>query len=223
MFKEFFKKVPMAGRILYLISILSSFLFIFLLPGYHPYIFSYLLKIIPILSLFILVILYLDGKRRILIMLALAFCMTGDILLDLDRNANFKPALAAFLLGHIFYIIVFQLERRFEIKKILYILPIFIYAITVAFFLRNISSELMIPVMAYLAVISIMAMSAFLMRNLSLLLCVGSLVFMLSDTIIAINKFLYTIPYSTVFNIGLYFTAQIMIITGFMIREYRDL
>ncbi|MCP4162678.1 MAG: hypothetical protein GY760_21650, partial [Deltaproteobacteria bacterium] len=93
MLKAFLKNLLLSGKILYLISILSSFLFLILLPGYRPYSFSYLLKIIPILSLIILVILQIEGKRRILIFLALAFCMTGDILLDLDRNANFKPAL----------------------------------------------------------------------------------------------------------------------------------
>ena len=201
-------------RTLFTISIIAASLFIILLPLFHPYPLSFILKLIPLMSLSILVLLKTEGKERILILLALIFCMIGDVLLDLDRNSNFKLALAAFLTGHIFYIIIFQLHRTIEKSKLPYIIAIIIYTIAVGIFLKNIDPEFLIPVYAYLTVIGIMTISAFMMKNFSWLISGGAVIFMFSDTVIAINKFLYTIPNSTVFNISLYFIAQILIIRG---------
>jgi len=207
-------------KLLFILSIFSALLFVALLPGVHPYRFSYLLKLVPLLCLGTLVALEVKGTRRFLIFLALIFCMIGDVLLDLDRSRNFQLALVTFLTGHVFYIIIFLMNSKFDKKQLPYLVAIVLYTIIVGYFLKDISQDFLIPVMAYLAVISIMTISAFLMKDYSWYIRIGALVFMFSDTVIAINKFLTPIPYSTVFNIGLYFTAQILIITG-LIRTKR--
>jgi uncharacterized membrane protein YhhN len=208
-------------KVLFTTAITAALLFIVLLPGFHPYPLSFILKLIPLLCLSILISLNTGGRGRVLILLALSFCMIGDVLFDLDRSGNFKMGLAAFLTGHIFYIIVFQLNRQYTKSRLPYLIFILVYTLIIIFFLKDIDRDFLIPVMAYLAVISIMTLSAFLMKNFSWYIGAGALVFMFSDTIIAINKFLTPIPYSTVFNIGLYFTAQILIIRGLLIVRKR--
>ncbi len=219
MLKKYIKNLSEKSKILYLVCIFAAILFVILLPGHHPYNFSPILKIIPLLSLLIIVSAEVKGRKRILIMMALIFCMIGDVLLDLDRSGNFKIALIAFLIGHLFYIIIFQIERRFEKKKSIFLILIFVYTLIVGFLLKDISPEFLPPVMIYLLVISIMTLSAFLMKDFSWIICTGAIIFMISDTVIAINKFLIPIPNSTVFNIGLYFIAQCLIITGLIINE----
>lgn len=210
-------------KILLSASIISAIIFVALLPGVHPYPLSFVLKIVPLTSLSVLVFRKFSGTKRVLLLLALLFCMAGDILLDLDRSGNFKAALAVFLTGHVFYIIVFQRERKIQKKLFPWLIAIILYTLTTGFILRGIDRAFLIPVMAYLVVISIMTLSAFMMKKHSWFLALGALIFMFSDTIIAVNKFLYSIPNSTVFNIGLYFTAQILIIYGLMKRERKEL
>ncbi len=219
MLANYIKGLSVKARVLYLVYFLAAGLFLLLLPLIHPYSLSPLLKIIPLSCLLILVAGGIKGRQRILLVIALLFCMAGDVLLDLDRSANFKPALVAFLLGHVFYIIIFQLERQFEKKRAMYLVSVIVYTVVVGFFLKDIPAQFLPPIMVYLAVISIMVLSALMMKNFSWVICAGSMIFMISDTIIAINKFLVPIPNSTVFNIGFYFVAQVLIVSGLLINE----
>lgn len=213
------KSVLSEIRIYLFFSIFSALIFLLLLPLKHPYPFSYILKILPLISLLILAVRNFKGKRRILLIMALLFCMAGDVLLDLDRSANFKPALVSFLIGHLFYIFLFLsggLDLRSRLPMLLVTL---VYSLTVGFILSSIDPEFLLPVFAYLTVISLMTLSAFSMKDFSWLIAAGASVFMFSDTIIAVNKFLQPIPYSTVFNISLYYAAQILIVLGLIIKS----
>lgn len=216
------KNLSSKSRILYLVCIFSAILFVGLIPGYHPYPFSHILKIIPLLALFVLVLTEIKGKNKIFIILALIFCMTGDVLLDLDRTANFKMALIAFLIGHLFYIVTFLIKRHFEKNKSIFLILVLAYTLTIGFLLKDISQQFLAPVMIYLSVISIMTLSSFLMKPFSWIVSAGAIIFMFSDTIIAVNKFLMPVPNSMVLSIGLYFTAQILLITGLMICDRTD-
>jgi alkenylglycerophosphocholine hydrolase len=200
-------------------AILAGMIFIVLLPIFHPYPLSFVVKGIPVLCLIVISLRNFRGGRRILVLLALLFCLAGDILLDLDRSANFKPALAAFLLGHIFYIVVFVGKIRFEKRRLPWLIIATVYIGLIAFILRTMSPEFVLPVYAYMVVIGAMWFVSYLMDNFSIMISLGAMIFVLSDTIIAVNKFLKPLPYSTIFNIGFYFTAQILIIIGLIVRE----
>lgn len=201
-------------KILFLLAIAAAVIFVSLLPGVHPYPFSYLLKAIPVLSLSVIIATNKKGAERILILLALLFCLAGDILLDLDRSANLKKALVSFLIGHVFYIVVFLRHRLFVKNRLPWIIGVVIYALVTGYILRNTESSFLIPVMVYLVVITVMTIAAFVKDPFSKITAAGAMVFMVSDTIVAVNRFLSPIPNSTVFNIGLYFLAQILIIWG---------
>jgi alkenylglycerophosphocholine/alkenylglycerophosphoethanolamine hydrolase len=208
-------------RIVYGIGVLAGLCFVIFLPLFHPYPFSYILKAVPVTCLALIAWFNFTGRKRTLILLALIFCLAGDILLDLDREGNFKPALAAFLTGHLFYIFVFLHKREVVKKRIIYLGLSLVYLLVVGFILRNIDPEYYGPVYAYLVIIGAMWMASFLMTDFSLTINLGAMIFVFSDTVIAVNKFLQPIPNSTLFNIGLYFIAQYMIITGLIIRDRR--
>lgn len=205
-------------KFFFTLAILAAIIFVALLPFAHPYPLSFVLKAVPVSSLMVLTAMKMKGRERVILLLALLFCLAGDILLDLDRVAYFKAALAVFLIGHIFYVIFFLRKRNFEKSRLPWIIGVALYAIILAIILRGIDRGLLVPVMAYLTVISLMTIAALVKNPFSKMVAAGALVFLFSDTIIAVNKFLQPIPYSTVFNIGLYFTAQILIIRG-LLRE----
>ena len=144
---------------------------------------------------------------------------TGDVILDIDRVGLFIPGLVAFLLAHLCYIAAFATELRFEPKRAIPLTLLLIYALVIGWFLKDIASDKLPPVMAYLVVITLMAMGAFLLRRPYPLIALGAVAFMISDTVIAVNKFLVPIPNSTIINIGIYYAAQCMIVTGFLLRE----
>jgi uncharacterized membrane protein YhhN len=66
----------------------------------------------------------------------------------------------------------------------------------------------------YLCVISAMATLSSFTSFTTRLVFWGAVLFMISDTIIAINKFFYPIPNSTLYNIGIYFIAQLLLATS---------
>jgi uncharacterized membrane protein YhhN len=137
--------------------------------------------------------------------------MGGDITLDIDRIRFFMLGLIFFLIGHLFYITVFLMSFKFTKKGIFYSLPVIIAAAVLWFLFSSIPMAQRIPVLVYLCIISVMTiLSSFTIFSTRLVFW-GAVLFMVSDTIIAINKFFCPIPYSTVYNIGIYFVAQLLL------------
>ncbi|MFI5172531.1 MAG: lysoplasmalogenase [Chitinophagales bacterium] len=167
-----------------------------------------------------------NAFRMILPLLTtLFFCWMGDIvLLYSNRNENyFLIGLAAFLLGHIFYIISFNkyvihLRSLIRRKPWIIIFPL-IYSASVVIILYAYLGDMKIPVIAYSAVITLMGISAinrFGRTNLYsfiFVLC-GAVFFMISDTLIAIDKFYLPIESGSLLIMFTYIVAQFLIISG---------
>ena len=145
----------------------------------------------------------------------------GDVILNIDRVGLFIPGLVAFLLAHLCYIGAFATEFRFSPVRAIPLGLLVVYALVMGFFLKEIPSDKLAPVMAYLVIITLMAMGSFLLREPAWLISVGAITFMISDTVIAVNKFLVPIPESTLINVSIYYAAQCLIVTGFVFRELR--
>jgi uncharacterized membrane protein YhhN len=208
-------------RVLHGVFFASTVLFLSLLVPFHPYPGSFVIKALPALSLSLLVWRNVPGAQGKLLFCGLLLSLAGDVILDIDRVKLFIPGLGAFLLAHVLYIAAFLREFEFRPARLVPLVLLAAYAIGLAWLLRDIPGGKRIPVMAYLAVITIMAMCAFLLKNRHPLIVVGALVFMASDTIIAVNKFMMPIPNSTLYNIGIYFVAQYLIVAGFLVRRPR--
>ncbi|MFC1669100.1 lysoplasmalogenase [Spirochaetota bacterium] len=213
---EIVKNLDARDRLLYLVFIIFSVLFLLLQFFFNKYPGSFIIKVIPILSLSILIIKNVRGIQGKLVLTGLLFSAAGDITLEIDRVNYFIPGLIFFLTAHIFYIIAFIRKFKFSRKRLPAAVTILIYSGILAYILRDIRKDRIIPVMFYLLVISVMALTALFVSTGNLIILMGALIFMISDTIIAVNQFLNPIPHSTLYNISLYYIAQLMITTGFI-------
>ncbi len=210
------KQSNVTDKILYTLYIVSSLLFLSLLIPFHPYPFSFVLKSIPMLSLFIIVMSNVKSTQGILFSLGIVSCMGGDITLDINRTRFFMPGLIFFLIGHLFYIAVFLRAFKYDKKSILYAIPIIIVSAVLSVLFSSIPQTQRIPVLVYLCVITIMTILSAFTSFRSRLVFWGAVMFMVSDIIIAINKFFYPIPNSTLYNIGIYFVAQFVLAVSFV-------
>lgn len=157
------------------------------------------------------------------IILALAFSWLGDLLLMFESaNSNFFIfGLVAFLIAHVFYIVLFdQLRVKEKIKQSLFpLLPIAIYYILLMSLLQPYLGNMQKPVSVYGLVISIMLSFAVDLwrskdREASLFIILGALLFISSDSLLAINKFYQSFELAGIAIMFTYGLAQLLITLG---------
>lgn len=133
----------------------------------------------------------LNAKFRRTLILALCFCLLGDILLL--KNAYFVFGLGAFLIGHLLFAKAFiglhGFQRNPIVALLLLIIGIGLYA-----WLYPDLGDLKYPVAAYVLVILFMAwqgIGLYLREKTTAygFILFGVALFMLSDSMIAIDKF----------------------------------
>jgi len=159
--------------------------------------------------------------------IGILFSLAGDIaLIFIDRF--FIVGLVAFLLGHVAYLIGFNipLPQAVTFWSIGFAIVIGLGSVRV---LRRIveslhakgQSRLVIPVIVYSVVITLMLLAAMLTlfrpdwdATAALLVSFGAALFYFSDIILAWNRFVNPIKNGRMLNIGMYHIAQIMIVLG---------
>ncbi len=160
---------------------------------------------------------------------ALFFCWIGDILLiyvDVYEQF-FMFGLAAFLIGHIFYIWSF---RKFtnktgsilKRKPWILIFPVS-YAIVLLFIVFPYLDDLKIPVIIYAITITAMCIASISRYDRTnqysfLFVFAGALFFIGSDSMIAINKFYKEIESGSLLIMSTYIIAQYLITTGLLLH-----
>jgi uncharacterized membrane protein YhhN len=172
-----------------------------------------ILKAIPVGTLLVLVLRDMRGFVRICLAGALFCSVCGDILLDLPYANLFIFGLIAFLVGHLFYTLLFFRNAKSPngFKKWI-IVGLVVFTGVMIWIFRGIPPSLFGPVVLYILVIVTMSIGALLVPAANHMLFGGALLFIASDVILAVNKFLFIIPYGRVINIGLYFIAQFVIV-----------
>ena len=179
---------------------------------------------------------YLISKTRLygnfskLIFGGLLFSLVGDVaLLFAGKNPIFFIAgLSTFLIAHIFYAAAFFRDYRYNpdaSKKYGHIMLIVMSVFTIGFYfwIQTYLVDLKIPVMAYMLVISIMAiMAGYRYERVNLqsfqLILAGAICFVISDTLLAINKFVQPFVLSGVLIMATYMAAQFLITLGALER-----
>ena len=158
------------------------------------------------------------------LLVGLFFSISGDTWLLWDDDKAFMLGLASFFVTHTCYLIAF-LRRYVPTKttlnrKIAFSIPIFIFFVGLNYGLRNDLNDLQIPVLAYSAVSSAMAIAAIWRRidggaAVNILL-VGVFLFMGSDTMIALTKFKPTLslPHPSLLIMFTYILGQYCIAVG---------
>ncbi|WP_226617940.1 lysoplasmalogenase [Cytobacillus firmus] len=191
---------------------LMAILYIFIVPP-EPLAIKVIFKLIPMG----LIIFYALGRlprspllALRLIVIGLFFCMLGDGFIAF----SFVAGLGAFLVGHLFYLTGFLKMSRMTKLRLAAIIPIGIYSLIIGSQLIASLSEaendaLVTPVIAYMLVISLMALSAILTGNR--LAIAGSILFVISDSILSWNMFVSDIVYSDVLIMTTYYSAQFLI------------
>ncbi len=163
--------------------------------------------------------------------LALIASLLGDVFLMLPPGF-FLAGLAAFLMGHIFYL--FGLNTGVLITSPLLWLMITIISLSavglVRFFLRALkrkpySWRVRIPVALYIITIHLMVMSAastFLRPDWSptgaALVCLGALLFALSDGMLAYDRFVNKLRRAHVWIMMTYHLAQFSLLAGALLQ-----
>lgn len=152
-----------------------------------------------------------DPAVRTWFLIALALSLAGDVFLMLPQDL-FVLGLAAFLLGHIAYVVGMHVDGisggRFLIGIVLVMLLLAVIGTSI---LRGVRAgpepELAGPVVAYMFVISAMVASAIGTGHVAAVAGAGS--FYASDALIAWNRFVGETPHSRVAIMVTYHLAQV--------------
>ena len=180
---------------------------------------TFYLKPALLLPLIIAAFISTNFQNKIILVGALVFSWIGDtLLLFVFKDAiYFMLGLIAFLIAHIFYIILFTKELKKANGKIEFrkpgLLLIVIYLIALLLILIPHLGGLTIPVIIYAVVISTMLYMACLLsfhwpKPASIYLFTGAISFILSDSILAFNKFYQPVPLSGFLIMATYLYAQ---------------
>ena len=168
----------------------------------------------------------LSYKIRSLTLLALVFSLLGDcLLMFVDQSAHFFiSGLIAFLIAHVFYIVIFLKSRNRSKSPIGFIILMLIYGLGLFYVLKNGIGDLLIPVVIYMLVILTMSTSSFLRRgkvsSLSFnLVFLGAILFMISDSLLALNKFYKPLPWSNISIMLTYAFAQLSLVFGILKQQ----
>jgi len=182
----------------------------------------------PLIVLSLIVFFFLQSKThhnsiRNFMLLALLFSLEGDIFLMFDdQNTKFFMfGLAAFLIAHIMYIIVFLKHRNKSKQPFLFFTILLIYAAGLFYLLKDGLGDMLIPVVVYMIVILTMATTAYLRKgNVPIqnynLVFLGAILFLVSDSLLALNMFYKPIPLANFLIMLTYGLAQFSIVLGIL-------
>jgi len=154
--------------------------------------------------------------------IALLLSAAGDVFLALDPRGLFVFGLGSFLLAHLAYLWQFLRHRprpfRLPVFRRLVAAGILAAVGLMLLVLVPHLGALLLPVCAYIAAITAMALAATMLPGRPLVL-LGALSFMLSDSLIALNKFVAPVPAAAPAIWVTYTVAQLLIVLGW--REGR--
>ncbi len=160
----------------------------------------------------------LDARFAGLILLALLFCLGGDILLAFGSRGTFLLGLASFLLGHLSYAVAFFAVGAVGPAMAVGVILLMTAAALVWPWLEPHLGNMHTPVLAYIVVISIMVCGAFGVAGDPTIplrarggLFAGAILFYISDLFVARQRFIAGAPVNRVVGLPLYYVAQFLL------------
>jgi len=178
-----------------------------------------------LLLVFVSVRLEIVTTEKRLLQFAILASLLGDIFLLADNGSSiwFMLGLIAFLVAHIFYIILFiKIRKKNQPRKKWNILVLVLLAAYVGFFFYLLYpglGSLKVPVIIYAVVLASMLGTAYHAFDLSkqaygAITVLGAFLFLVSDSLLAINKFYSSFFLSSVLIMLTYGLAQLFIVLG---------
>lgn len=206
-----------SNRIALVVSILAALTF----WESRPFAGKFILKAIPVLALALLVWNHKRSRQEIFLFIALLFHSAGDVLLEIARVRLFLPAVGAFMLGHIFYILAFKADispnLTLSSTKFFFVIGIIIFTIGMgAVTVPHLEASIVVPVVLYMIVICTMVISAHLANYRTAWIGAGAISYLLSDALIALNTFVQPFAASVYLIWPLYYLGQFLIVIGFL-------
>ena len=160
--------------------------------------------------------------RRKLLILALAFSVAGDLLLELRHIGSLGPeqvflfGLVSFLTAHVFYIAMFLKSRSASsisrVRTTACVAALAAAVISMAVLWPGLA-EMRIPVLAYSLVLVTMVITAQL-SGFNDEVAIGALLFLASDTTLAMCIFGHWFPFGQPLIWITYYGAQLLILLG---------
>jgi uncharacterized membrane protein YhhN len=154
------------------------------------------------------------------LLVALAFGLAGDVLLLEKSDRRFQLGLAAFLVGHLAFVVSFTrlgLDPEtwaWMAWVVLLACLLLTRQVAAATYLRS-GWALAIPVALYTVVIGAMVIVAF--DTGEPLIAVGATVFAVSDSVLAVDRFVSPNPWAPVVVMVTYHVGQALIIAGVLV------
>ena len=167
-----------------------------------------------------------EKKQRNLVLTALFFSLLGDVFLMFPNG--FILGLAAFLVGHLFYIFAFMMDNWGFIfskrDRLVYALGILIYGVIfLSIVIPKVNIDLKMPIVAYGLTILVMLLTALnRWKNVGnetfKWVLIGAILFVISDSLIAISRFVQPFPMSGVAIMLTYSAGQFLIVKGVLVK-----
>jgi len=155
-----------------------------------------------------------DDAFGIWILVGLVLSLFGDVALMFMGRAAFLAGLASFLLAHIAYVGAF-LKAGVSPKWTVIAAAgaVVVAAIVLRWLLPHVEDDMKVPVLGYVAVISVMASLAVgtLGAGLTALIVAGAVLFYISDLFVARDRFVSPGFVNTLAGLPLYYLAQVLL------------
>ncbi|MPZ69354.1 MAG: hypothetical protein GEU71_07475 [Actinobacteria bacterium] len=155
-----------------------------------------------------------DDAQRVAFAVALCFGLVGDVFLMLPDR--FVPGLAAFLLGHVSYIVGLRIESgsgtAWTVATVVLVVAGFPLARRIVRGASEHNASLGNPVAAYTAVITLMVSAAVVTGEP--LAIAGALLFYLSDTLIGWSRFVRPAAWAPLGIIVTYHLGQALLVAS---------
>ncbi len=157
-----------------------------------------------------------DRDARLWVVLALVWCVAGDVFLMLPRD-TFVPGLASFAVAQVLFTISFVVREPTPLRWVIGLAVIVPGSVVLARrFLGAVRlaglPALVLPVGVYIAVISAMAVSS--VASGTWVAIAGAVLFMMSDSLIAEQRFVAGRPWQPVAIIVSYHVALAGLVVG---------
>jgi uncharacterized membrane protein YhhN len=219
----------------------KSFLIIFIvimilnLMVQSPFFEEYNIFIKPLICLSLAIYLFKECNMKVgfnrLVFAGLIFSLIGDVLLlySVSDVFLFLYGLVSFLIAHILYSSAFfrdfknkPQESKYFGHLMLFLMGVF--SMSYYSIIRDYLNDFRIPVLAYIFVISIMAILAgYRYRRVNLLsfrlICFGAIFFVISDAALAYMKFVEPYTFAGILIMSTYMIAQFLITLGTIERK----
>lgn len=152
---------------------------------------------------------------NISIIAGLVFALIADIFLMIEEISFFFHGLFFFLLTHLCYVYALGINYHFETIDIIIMLGIMVIFTSYYLVIHKAKGTLHIPIILYMLVLSwvlILAIGTFIKDAYprGAIVTIAAILFAISDGVLAFNRFVKTIPHSTVVTWSLYAPAQLL-------------